>query len=87
MPEDKKDTKKEEEKQKEKKEGKENIGQSKPRAASKYSPDKHNVEYLFRKEKVKPYLLQAFLLFTKWQPKNQVTREEFKKKLKGFLKR
>lgn len=76
---------KKEEKGKEKQ--KENTGQSKPRSASRYSPDKHNVEYLFRKEEVKPYLFQAFLLFTKWEPKTQVTREKFKKKLKEFLER
>lgn len=50
-------------------------------------PEKHNVDYLFRKVKVKPYLLKAFLLYAKWEEKTQVTREEFKKKLKEFLKR
>lgn len=50
-------------------------------------PEKHNIDYLFRKAKVKPYLLKAFLLFTKWEEKTQITRDEFKKKLKEFLKR
>jgi len=48
---------------------------------------KHKVVYLFSKEKVQPYLFTAFLLFTKWEEKKEVTRDEFKKKLKEFLKR
>lgn len=61
--------------------------EEKAKAKERKHPEKHNMDYLFKKAKVKPYLLKAFLLYAKWEEKTQVTREEFKKKLKEFLKR
>ena len=57
------------------------------RSHTKSLPNKHKVRYLFRKSKVKQYLLKAFLLFTRWEEETEITRAEFKKKLTEFLKR
>lgn len=57
------------------------------RSHAKSLPNKHKVGYLFRKTKVKQYLLKAFLLFTGWEKETEITKAEFKKKLTEFLKR
>ena len=46
---------------------------------------KKNVAGLFKQSKTKPYLLQAFCVYTRLQPESEISEADFNRKLKEFL--